>query len=183
LKIKPTFNTLNPKAGQQAHFVIEVPPDFVLVIDTREQDPLFVGHGSIGKKDYSGDLLITREGLEVGDYGCRGWSFDKEGIIIERKSIPDLYSSMFVDWEREKVKLKRIGQYFRKWLVIEGLESDVLRYKDFSGVSPNSMRGRLAEIELRLGIPVYYADGRLEAERFILYRLTKFFRLRRGGEL
>ena len=181
-KIPPVFNTLNPKAGQQTHHIIEVPIDFVLIIESDEQRPLFMGHNSITKQHYSGDLLITRHTLPVGDYSCKGFT-DKEGIVIERKSVSDLYSSMFSDWEREKKKLEKIAGYFRKWLVVEALECDVLRYQEYSKVSPNSMRGKLADIELRLGIPIYYADGRLEAEKFILYRLCKFHRLKRSGDL
>lgn len=181
-KVKPLYNTINPRAGHSSHFIIEIPQDFILIIDTEEQRPLFIEHGSISKKDYSGELLVTRQHLEVADYSLKGFT-DKEGIIIERKSVDDLYSSLFGDWERERRKLERMANWFRKWLLIEDTEANVLRYREYSKVSPNSMRGRLCEIELRLGIPIYFANGRLEAERFILYRLTKFMRLKREGKI
>lgn len=178
-KIKP-YTNFNIKSGRSAHFVIEIPPEFILVVDTNEQVPLFISHGSITKQDYSGELISTRQSLWLGDYSIKGFETQ---VTVEWKTIPDLYSSLFSDQKREWSKLSEISRYVHKWLVIGGLESDVLRFQDFSRVSPNSMRGRLADIEIRLRIPIYYAQNRLEAERFILYRLVKWFRLKRDGEI
>lgn len=178
-KIKP-YTNFNIKSGRSAHFVIEIPSEFILVVDTNEQVPLFISHGSITKQDYSGELISTRQSLWLGDYSIKGFETQ---VTVEWKTISDLYSSLFSDQKREWSKLSEISRYAHKWLVIGGLESDVLRFQDFSKVSPNSMRGRLADIEIRLRIPIYYAQNRLEAERFILYRLVKYFRLKRGGEI
>jgi len=178
-KIKPYLN-FNVKSGQMTHFIVDIPPEFILVVDTNEQIPLFISHGSITKQDYSGELITTRQSLWLGDYSIKG--FESE-ITLEWKTISDLYSSLFSDQKREWAKLSEISKYHYKWLVIGGLESDVLRFQDFSKVSPNSMRGRLSDIEIRLRIPIYYAQDRHEAERFILYRLVKYFRLKRGGEI
>jgi len=178
-KIKP-YPNFNPRSGQSSHFIIEIPPDFLLVVDTNEQLPLFISHGSITKQYYSGDLICTRQSLYLGDYSIKGF---ESKITIEWKTISDLYSSLFSDSKREWNKLSEISKFEHKFLVIEGLESEVLKYQDFSKVNPNSMRGRLADIRLRLRIPIYYADGRLGAEKFILYHLTKYFRLKRSGEI
>ncbi len=182
-KVKPLFSTLNSKAGQSASWRIEIPEGLVIVIEADEQLPLFLQHGSICKsKDYDGELLTTRRTLPVGDYSVKG--FENE-IVFERKRGEELYSCL-VDslWAtREKAKFTKISKWVHKWLVIENTEADVLRYQDYSKVSPNFIRSRLAEIELRLHIPVYYADGRVEAERFILYRACKFLRLKREGEI
>ena len=178
-KVKP-YPNFNVKSGQTSHFIIEIPPEFILVVDTNEQIPLFISHGSITKQDYSGELISTRQSLWLGDYSIKGFETQ---ITMEWKTISDLYSSLFSDQKREWSKLSEISKYGHKWLVIGGLESDVLRFQDFSKVSPNSMRGRLADIQIRLRIPIYFAQNRLEAERFILYHLVKYFKLKRSGEI
>lgn len=146
------------------------PEDFILVVDTREQDALF-------KRPLKG-LVMVRDTIPAGDYSVRG--FESE-IVIERKSINDLYGSMFGDWDRESKKLLQIAEYRRKWLLIEGPESEVLKFQQFSTVHPNSMRGRLVSIQIRLGIPIYYAATRKDAERFVLDMLTKYYRVKREG--
>jgi DNA excision repair protein ERCC-4 len=146
------------------------PNDFILVVDTREQDALF-------KRPVKG-LVMVRDTIPAGDYSVRG--FESE-IVIERKSINDLYGSMFSDWDRESKKLLKIAEYRRKWLLIEGREDEVLQFQQFSTVHPNSMRGRLVSIQVRLGIPIYYASTRKDAERFVLDILTKYYRVKREG--
>jgi ERCC4-type nuclease len=182
-KVKPLYTTLNPKSGQSAPWRIDIPDGLVMVIESDEQLPLFLQHGSICKsKDYDGELLTTRRTLPIGDYSIKGF---EHYITFERKKGEELYSCL-VDplWtEREKAKFTKISRWAHKWLVIENSEADVLRFQDYSKVSPNFIRSRLAELELRLRIPIYYADGRNEAERFILYRASKFYRLKREGEI
>jgi len=156
--------------GKSVSFEHSFPEDFILIVDTREQDALF-------KKPAKG-LVMVRDTIPVGDYSVRG--FESE-VVVERKSINDLYGSLFGDWEREYKKLVKIAGYKRKWLVIEGLESEVLQFQQFSTVHPNSMRGRLISIQMRLGIPVYYAETRKDAERFVLDVLIKYYRIKREG--
>lgn len=162
------------KIGYKEHkevvFEHSFPKDFILVVDTREQDALF-------KRPVKG-LVMVRDTIPVGDYSVRG--FETE-VVVERKSINDLYGSMFSDWDRESKKLLKIAEYRRKWLLIEGREDEVLSFQQFSTVHPNSMRGRLVSIQVRLGIPIYYAATRKDGERFVLDILTKYYRVKREG--
>ncbi len=178
-RLRP-WSGLNWKAGQTAPWEIEIPEGFILVIDTREQEALFLTHGSGIGKHIKGELLTLKASLPIGDYSIRGFEIE---ICIERKSIPDLCGSLFGDWERFKKELDKLSRYPRKWLVIEGLESDCLKFQDFSRVHPNSLAGRLCSIEVRLGIPIYYGETRLDCERFVLSRLVKYFNLKRSGEI
>jgi ERCC4-type nuclease len=161
----------NGKVGTQPKFDFTFPEGFVLIVDTREQAALF-------KKPPKG-LLVLRDTVPCGDYTVRG--FETE-IVIERKSIPDLYNSLFSDWERELKKLCRISEYKRKWLVVEGSEDETLCWQLHSGVHPNSMRARLCAIQIRLGIPIHYAATRHSAERFILDLLLRFYRDKRENK-
>ncbi len=175
-----SWSNFNPKFGQVPNWMIEIPEGFILCIDTREQSPLFLLHGSGIGKHIKGELLTLKLALPFGDYSCRG--FEQE-IAIERKSIPDLYGSLFQNWERFKAELESLSKYPRKWIVIEGAESDIFKYQDFSKIHPNSIRGRLCSIEIRLGIPIYYGASRIDCEGFCLQRLVKYYRLKREGEI
>lgn len=170
MKVKPILGP-NPKAGQIPEFKYDpFPKDFTVVVDTREQDPLF-----LSKRPLKG-LLIIRDKLSVGDYSIRGF---EEQIAISRKTIVDLYSSLFSNWERELTQLQRLSTYEWKCLVIEGSESDVLKWQYYSKVHPNSMKGRICSIEIRLGIHFHYEPDRKKLERWVLDRLLKFYRMKR----
>ena len=65
MKIHPRIK-FNPKAGQIVKFTFDFPKGFIIVIDTREQAPLFIGSLPRG-------LLIVRDTLDVGDYSVRGF--------------------------------------------------------------------------------------------------------------
>jgi len=65
MKIHPRVK-LNPKAGQTVKFTFDFPKGFIVVIDTREQSPLFTGLLLRG-------LLVVRDTLDVGDYSIRGF--------------------------------------------------------------------------------------------------------------
>jgi DNA excision repair protein ERCC-4 len=160
------IRSVNEKVGTQPKFEVEFPRDFILVVDTREQDALF-------KVPMKG-LVIVRDTIPSGDYSIRGF---EDCIAIERKSVNDLYGSVFT--ESESSKLIRISLLDRKWLLIEGTQDEVLSWQYFSTIHPNSMRGKLVSIEVRLGIPVHYEPDRHKAERWIVDRLVKFYKTKR----
>jgi hypothetical protein len=170
-KIHPISSTLNPKAGTSPVFTFEFPDGFILIKDTREQS----NHFSRPPKN----LIMTRATLKVGDYSIKG--FENE-ISIEYKDLPNLFSSMFANWEsEEKGKCERLSKLSRKWLLIGASEEEVLSYPQIGRTHPNQMRWRLAgSIEVRLGIPVHYETNRERRERWILDRLLFFFKLKRG---
>jgi len=173
MKIKPSYSLKNfSRAGKVPEFSFNFPDNFVLVIDTREQNPLF-------QKPPKG-LFIVRNTLTVGDYSVLG--FENE-VSIERKSVLDLLSSLGKNRDRFKEELMILKDYKLKWLVIEGSEDDVLSFHIESLMHPNSVRQSLASIEVRLGIPIYYEPKREKMERWILDRLIKIYRIRRqNGE-
>lgn len=159
------------KVGTHPKWEWTFPEGFVLVIDTREQAPMF--------RKLPKGLVVVRNTIPAGDYSVVG--FESE-ITIERKSMVDLYSSLFSDWERELKKLVKISTYRRKWLVVEGKESEVLCWQQYSGVHPNSMRARLCAIDVRLGIPIIFCDTRASAEMFTLDRLIRYYRDRKDNK-
>lgn len=158
----------DPKVGTQPKFEHSFPLDFVLVIDTRENDNLF-------KRPPKG-LVIVRDTLSAGDYSIKGF---ETNIAVERKNLSDLYGSLGKNRDRFKNELDLLRYYERKWLMIEGLEDEVLCYQEYSQLHPNSVRGALASIEIRYGIPVVYCDGRKQMERKILDLFVKYYNVKR----
>ncbi len=176
-RIKP-LHKLNPKSGSEVKLDFdEFPNGFVLVIDSNESNdqqnkPLFT------PICYSG-LMVVRRKLKYGDYSVQGFEHE---ISFERKTVSDLYGSCFKNWERFLNELINLSLYPLKWIVIEGSEKEVLSWQDYSTIHPNSMRGRLAAIEVKLGIPIHYEPDRRVLERWILDRMTRFYRIKREGK-
>lgn len=169
MRIKPTFK-FNPRAGQSFKFLFRFPEDFILVIDSREQTPLFLDHPPKG-------LVMVRDTLEVGDYSIRGF----EGkIAVERKTIPDLLNCLGNDRERFKRELEKLQGYNWASIVVEGAESELYQYQDFSLMHPESVRQSMASIEIRHNVHFFYGR-RADIERWVLDRLIKFWKVRREG--
>ena len=148
---------------------IDIPDGFIMIVDTREQKPLFK------LKPW-----IIEAGLNSGDYSIQGF----ENIItIERKSIPDLLGTLGKGRIRFEKELNRMNEYKWKGLLIEGLENDVYQPNDFSSMHPNSIYHSLAAIETKWGVNVYYAKDKKHARNWVLSRLTKLYKYLRDGSL
>ncbi len=143
------------------------PPGFCLVIDTRES-------GSYLFQKPPKGLLIVRDKLDAGDYSIRG--FEKE-VSIERKFILDLYNCLGKHRERFTKELHKLAEYQWKRILIHGTERETLDPIMLgSQMHKNSVRASIVSIEVKLGIPFYYAVTKKDAERFILDRLLKYWR-------
>ena len=136
-----------------------------MVIDTREQRPLF----RVPPKG----LLIVRETLHNGDYSIRGF---EDTVAVERKGISDLLSYMTSERERTKVKLERLKHYLLKLLVIESSWDDLFMPKFYSNISNEVIRQSLVSFQVKFGLHIF-ADSNIEnIERYVLDRLIYFYR-------
>lgn len=104
-----------------------------VVVDTREQRPFSPFLWQKGKREY---LPPERQCLEEGDYTTPTL---RDHVRIERKSIPDLYGSLFgsstdalgevaPNQERLRAEFLRLSKYARAYFVIEGDASDLVEY-------------------------------------------------------
>lgn len=152
-------------------FEFSFPDGFVIVIDTREQTPLFLPKPPKG-------LVIVRDTLKYGDMSVKGF---EPVISVERKNLDDLWSSLTVNAERFRKELEELSKYERKWILVEGTECEALR-PDEGGrdIHPNAIRQGMASIEGRLGIPFHYSASKESAERFVLDVFIKIFKWKRG---
>lgn len=169
------------------------PHDFILIVDTREQTPLF-SKLPIG-------LTMVREKLGVGDYSIRGFTSE---IVIERKSTMDFIQSISHGRDRFKNEILKMMTYKRAYIVVEDTLDVILGKHEIRPAGswrgtkkgtvrpfatqtimmhPNAIWGTIISINVRYGVHFFFADGKQEAERFVLSTLKKYFSLKRGGDL
>ncbi|NCC53098.1 MAG: hypothetical protein EOM20_18055 [Spartobacteria bacterium] len=142
----------------------------ILIIDTREQNPLnFVHYKAIRATLYAGDYSI--QGLET-------------MFSIERKSIDDLCGSLTSDRARFERELHRLRGYQFKRLLIEGTQIEVEQHRYRSRATPQSILGSLATFEIRFDTPIVWAGDREHAavliERWAYYFAREIAKLYNG---
>jgi ERCC4-type nuclease len=143
------------------------PQDFVLVIDTREQNPLCTTVKG---------LTICRDTLKDGDYSIRGF---EDRFTIERKQISDFFSYIGKERRRTIQKLKRLKTFDFTALVIEASLEDLLSPQLYSQVSPEVVRQFLVSVNIRYGLHVYCNRNRGKIEMWLLDRAIKYFKVQR----
>ena len=155
----------------------DVPP---VVVDTREQRPFAPFLWQKGKREY---LTPERMCLEEGDYSAPGLL---DFIRIERKSIPDLYGSLFgtscdalgesaPNQERLRAEFLRLAKYPRAYFVIEGMPSDLAHYIESRErrVQPGAAYQLVESLGFDYGVPVRWNRNREAAEWFVGYILSR----------
>ena len=165
----------------------QFPEGFVVVVDTRETDPLLF-RGDKPRKN----VPIVRKTLAYGDYSILGF---EECISVERKKSGDLYRCLGKERERFKKELEKLQYYERRWLLIEDSEKEVLQPFVFYGeeyyidvetgekkrhIHPNSVRQSLVSIGTKLGIPIHYSGNKTNSEIWLLDRLVRYYKWKRG---
>ena len=138
----------------------------LILVDKREQLPWkFVDH----------NVRIVYDILSVGDYSIFGF---KDTVVIERKSLSDLFGSLNSDEKHIDfmAKLQRMSTYECKALVIESTYERILHpYNVHSRLHPSSVLGTLAKATAVLNIPVVFACGRRNAQDFV-YRMFRHYK-------
>lgn len=143
------------------------PKDFVLVIDTREQNPLC--------SNVKG-LTVCRDTLKNGDYSIRGF---ENRFAVERKKVSDFYSYIGKERRRTVEKLRRFKDYDFSGLVIEASLNDLLSPQMYTQVSPETARQFLVSANVRYGIHFFCDRQRKNIEMWLLDRAIKFFTMNR----
>lgn len=120
-----------------------IPPDFTLLVDTREQRPLFT---RIPK-----GLTIQSKTLKFGDYSILGM---EDVFCIERKS-GDIYSYVGIERDKTVKKMRDFAKMKFVGLVIEGKLSELYQFQTFSKVHPEVVRAALISFEVRYGVHLF----------------------------
>ena len=129
-----------------------------IVIDSREQDPLPVRNAVV-------------DGLYTGDYSVRGF---EDYITIERKSIPDLVSSVTSDRERFENECRRMKGYLFRRLLIIGSYADLRSGNYRSRTKPKSVVNTLWAWQARYDLPFVFVDTPDEGARLVEKWLSWF---------
>lgn len=120
-----------------------------IIIDTREQDPLFFSR-----------CEVERGTLQSGDYSIAGLT---HRFAVERKSIPDLIQSITRERERFERELHRLRGFDFARLLIAGTEAEVVQHRYRSDTNPKSVLHSLYAFEVRYGVPVVWAGNQAHA--------------------
>ena len=144
------------------------PPGFTLIIDTREQLPLFDSRPK--------GLNIIHKSLKDGDYSILGF---EDKFTIERKMPSDFYTYLGQDRKKTISKMKRFKEFSYVALVIEDSEDDIYFGNQFTSLTPDQIRAALVSFRIRYGVHVYFNNDRRMIERFVLDHALKFYKMMR----
>ncbi len=135
-----------------------------IVIDSREQTPL----------DFSKyDCTVEIGSLTTGDYSLHGL---EHLIALERKSLPDLVSSLSSGRDRFEREIQRgTGMEFFA-VIIEGSMEDVRAHNYRSQMKPHAVLQSVLTFQIRYGIPFIWAGTPKGAAYVVYWTLQKFLR-------
>ena len=150
----------------------KIPGGMILVVDTREQKPLF--------SNPHDDLVVVASSLPHGDYSLQGF---EDRFCVERKQMSDFFSYIGKERNRTTRKMEQFREMIAAGgfvgLVVEATEADILTGFIMSRVSPETARQALVSFEVRYGVHLYYSRSRKDLKRWILDRAIKFYRIQR----
>lgn len=98
--------------------------------------------------------------------------------MIERKGVRDLYPYCSTERDKTLTKLNMLCNMQFAGLVIEAMESDVMKPQFFTGVSPETVRQSIISFQVKWGVHVYYGS-REQCARWVLDTAVRFYRLKR----
>jgi ERCC4-type nuclease len=133
-------------------------PRPVLLVDTREQNPLdcsrFAGW-------FAG---IEKRALKLGDYSIAGL---EDVCVVERKNLADLVHSLTADRSVFISRLRRMAGYSHRLLVITAALSQVKSPYAFSAVDPNRITQSLIAVLAGAGVPFLCTETHDLAEEVV----------------
>jgi ERCC4-type nuclease len=152
---------------------IEFPP-MTFVRDSREKE----GAGWKFNATSNCNGTITKK-LDTGDYSIEGM---EHLIMIERKTISDLWGTLVQNHERFMKEMERALIIPSRYLVIEGTMRDILAGCFYSKVGPEFILSSLTVLEQQYGIHVIYLDKRHDiCQRYMRRLLEKLYKLHLGA--
>jgi len=172
MRVSPTLSSSAPTAGPTASWrELPIPEDMVVIVDNREQLPLFV------------DLPFVRGGtLQNGDYSLDGF---EHKVFIELKRLSDFFS--YIGAERvlkTEPKLKRLDDFFFRGLCVVESEATLFSSKQLhTKLGPEHVRGFVTSLNVRYGVHFYANPNEDAVRRWVLDRLIYCFKMIRNGEI
>jgi ERCC4-type nuclease len=148
-----------------------IPPDMVVIVDTREQNSPFLIKPPKG-------LTIVRDTLVNGDYGIRGFP----DFAIERKFIGDIFPYCSTEQvKKTKPKMERFRDMIKAggWvgLAIQEREADIYNHQQWTNISPESVRQAICSFEIRYGVHIYFNKDKDRLVMWMLDRMIKYYNM------
>lgn len=111
--------------------------------------------------------------LDTGDYSVKGY---EHLIMVERKSIGDLWGTLTSGKERFVNEMERARTIPARYLIIEGTVGDVDKGYKYSQVSSEYIHGYLISLQVKYGIHVIFAGRQDQAQTYARRLLLKLAR-------
>jgi ERCC4-type nuclease len=118
--------------------------------------------------------------LDVGDYTIKGY---EDKLMIERKTIGDLWNTLGRDWERFLREMERAKNHRMKYLIIEGNLNDINKGYIYSKVPPENIHAKLISLQVKHNVHVIFAGREDLAREYVRNLMAKLFRYGEEGLL
>ena len=139
-----------------------------IIIDSRGQSPWLFS-------SISPMPTIITKGLKTGDYSLSG--FDDSGIVVERKSLSDLYGSCGKGRDRLEAEFKRMSKFEYAAIIIErSLGKIVKNPPECSRMLPKAVFHTLISWSIKYNVHVWTAEDRIMAEKICHSLFEKFWK-------
>lgn len=149
-------------------------PKMTIVRDSREKD----GCGWNFRASANCEGMETRK-LDTGDYSLKGY---EHLIMIERKTLTDLWGTLTFGRERFIKEMDRALSYPIRFLVIEGTLKDVDAGIRYSKVTSDFILSSLMSLQVKYGLHVIFTDKRTDiAQAYVRKLLAKLFQYCEDG--
>lgn len=158
MKIQTAKNNLYPIKFKPT----KIPSGFILIIDTREREPLFLESLPKG-------LTVIRDTLKHGDYSIKGL---EDKVIIERKKMSDFLGYIGKERKETYIKLEAMKNAYFSALVIETDDPFDIPIDIPTKMTPEHIRGALKAVRVEYETHVFFNKNRRTLEREILDHLT-----------
>jgi ERCC4-type nuclease len=147
---------------------------FTIIRDSREKK----GKGWQFRSSANCDGVEVAK-LDTGDYSIKGC---EHLIMIERKTITDLWGSLIQGRERFTREMERAKYIPHRYLIIEATLSDIMKGIRYSKVKPQTILASLVSLEVKYGIHVIFTSKTTGiAQRYVRSLLDKLYSYIREG--
>lgn len=139
-----------------------------ILVDNREQLPYDFKACMAPEDDICAVCLLT------GDYSIDGHT---DQLCVERKSLPDLFSSVGQGRDRFEREFERMAEMEYAALVIEaGFKDCILNPPNFTNMNPKSVFRTCLAWGVKYGVHVHWCHDRVLAEKITYLILEKWWK-------
>jgi len=135
----------------------------IIYIDTREKKPF----------KFPKPLKTKKKKLEVGDYSIKG-GYCKNGIIIERKSLNDLFGTILNRMDNFLKELENMKKFLVKVVIVEASVKRIMQGVKYTMVDGDYILDRFIYFCSLNKVSLMFCDGRIEA-RLCAQKLLETF--------